>query len=229
MKPLILALGLSLAVVHAADAMEQQTFHMVRGEIDGSQIDGADVLTWSGEAWIGGDVNRIWFKTEGDAADGEVGDAEIQALWSRNIADFWDLQAGVRVDLEPDATTYLTLGVQGLAPYRFETEAAAFLSEDGDISARLHQSFDIHLTQRLIAEPHAEINAYAQDVPERDIGAGFSDAEIGLQIRYEVTRKFAPYVDLVWESALGETASIARANGEDVRSESVRAGVRFWF
>ena len=229
MRPLILALGLSMAGTSVANAMEQPIFHMVRGEVDASQIDGADVLMWSGEAWIGGDTDRLWVKTEGDIEDGDVHDAEIQALWSRNIADFWDLQAGVRVDLEPAATTYLAFGVQGLAPYRFETEATAFLSEYGDLSARLHQSFDLHFTQRLIAEPYVEINAHAQDVPERNIGAGFSDAELGLQVRYEITRKFAPYVDLVWESALGETASIARANDEDIRSESVRAGIRFWF
>ena len=229
MKPLILALGLSLAGANAAQAMDGQTFHMVRGEVDGAEIDGADIFTWAGEAWIGGDTNRIWFKTEGEIEDGDVHGAEVQALWSRNISDFWDLQVGVRVDLQPDTTTYLAIGIQGLAPYRFDSEATAFLSEEGDLSARLHQAFDLHLTQRLIAEPHVELNAYAQDIPKRDIGAGLSDAQLGLQVRYEITRKFAPYLDFVWESALGETASIARSNGEDVRSQSVRAGIRFWF
>jgi copper resistance protein B len=229
MRPLLLALGLSLTGGGAAHAMEPQTFHMVRGEIDAFQSDDADVLTWEGDARIGGDVDRLWFKTEGNSQDGDIHAAEVQALWSRNIADFWDVQAGVRVDFEPDTTTYLAFGVQGLAPYGFETEATAFVSEDGNLSARLHQGFDLHFTQRLIAEPYFEINAYAQDVPERDIGAGFSDAELGLQLRYEITRKFAPYVDVVWESALAETARIARANGEDVRRESVRAGIRFWF
>lgn len=229
MKPLVLALGLSFAGASVARAMEQQAFHMVRAEVEASQSDDADVLSWDGGAWVGGDTNRMWFKAEGESEDGDIHDAEIQALWSRNIADFWDLQAGVRADLEPDTTTYLAFGVQGLAPYRFETEATAFVSEDGDLSARLHQSFDLHITQRLIAEPYFEINAYAQDVPERDIGAGFCDAQLGLQLRYEIARKFAPYLDVVWESALGETASIARANGEDVRAESVRVGIRFWF
>lgn len=229
MKPFLAALSFSFAGAGAASAMEPQTFHMVRAEIDAGRTDGEDVLSWDGEAWIGGDINRLWFKAEGESLDGDVEEAEIQALWSRNVADFWDLQAGVRIDLEPETTTHLALGVQGLAPYRFETEAMVFLSEDGDLSARLHQSFDLHLSQRLIAEPYTEINAYAQDVPERDIGAGLSDAQLGLQVRYEFTRKFAPYIDFAWESALGETASIARANGDDVRAESLRAGLRFWF
>lgn len=229
MRMAILAIGLSFGVSAPALAMEASNFHLVRGEIDGARVDGQDVVNWEADAWIGGDHNKLWFKSEGEIADGETHAAELQALWSRNIADFWDLQAGIRVDLEPDTTTYLAFGVQGLAPYQFETEATAFLSEDGDVSARFSQSLDVHFTQRLIAEPHIEVNAYAQDVAERNIGAGVSDVEAGVQFRYEITRKFAPYVDLVWERALGETASMLRADGEDVETSSLRAGVRFWF
>jgi copper resistance protein B len=229
MRPFLLAMGLLLASTPAWAMDESMTFHLVRGEIDATSIDDADVVNWEGEAWIGGDRNKLWFKTEGELADGEAEFAEIQALWSRNIADFWDLQAGVRVDLAPDTTPYLVLGVQGLAPYQFETEAAAFVSDDGDISARLHQSLDLLLTQRLILEPHIEVNLHAQDVPERNIGAGISDVEGGLQLRYEITRKFAPYLDIVYERALGETESLMRDAGEEVEETSLRAGVRFWF
>lgn len=230
MRRLAIALGCALGFAAPAYAMDENlTFHMVRGEIDFAEIDGADVVSWAGDAWIGGDINKFWIKSEGEIVDGETHEAEIQALWSRNVAEFWDVQAGVRVDLEPDTTTYLALGVQGLAPYQFETEATAFLSEDGDISARLHQSLDFHFTQRLIAEPHAEVNAYAQDNEARNIGAGFADVTVGLQLRYEITRKFAPYVDVVWSRALGETAAMRRADGEEVEESAVHAGLRFWF
>lgn len=229
MRPFLFAIGLSLASTPAWAMEENMTVHLVRGEIDGTRIDDADVVNWEGEAWIGGDRNKLWFKTEGELADGEAEYAEIQALWSRNIADFWDLQAGVRVDLAPDTTPYLVLGVQGLAPYQFETEAAAFVSEDGDVSARLHQSLDLLLTQRLILEPHIELNLHAQDVPERNIGAGISDVEGGLQLRYEITRKFAPYLDIVHERALGETESLMHNAGEEVEQTSLRIGLRFWF
>lgn len=225
----VLTLGLSLAMATPVSAMETSTFHMVRVEIDTARVDDEDVFNWDGDAWIGGDQNKLWIKTEGEIEGGDTHEAEIQALWSHNVADFWDIQAGVRIDLEPDTTTYLTVGVQGLAPYRFETEAAAFLSEDGDLSARLHQSLDVHVTQRLIAEPYIEINVYAQDVEERNVGAGLSDVEAGLQLRYEITRKFAPYVDVVWIRALGETASLRRDVGEDVETSIVRAGIRVWF
>lgn len=227
MRPTILVLGLTFA--GAAHAMEPQTVHMVRVEADAARINDADVATWDAEAWIGGDTNRLWLKSEGDIEDGDAASAEVQALWSRNIADFWDLQAGVRVDVEPSTTTYLVLGVQGLAPYRFETEATGFVSEKGDVSARLRQSLDLHVTQLLIAEPHVELEVFGQDLQDRRIGAGLADVEAGVQFRYEITRKFAPYLDLIWERALGKTATLARATGDEVETGSVRAGLRFWF
>lgn len=142
---------------------------------------------------------------------------------------FRDVLLGVRQDFEPRGETYLAAGVTGLAPYFFETDATAFLSTEGDLSFRLEQSLDIPITQKLIAEPHVELNAFAQDVPERGVGAGFSSIEAGVQLRYEITRKFAPYADLVWERDLGETASITRAGGGNVEETSLRFGVRVWF
>ena len=118
-------------------------------------------------------------------------------LYSRNIAKFWDLRVGIRQDFEPDETTYAVIGVEGLAPYWFETEAKLFVSDEGDVSLRFEQDYELFITQRLIAQPHVELSIYAQDVDEQHIGAGFSDIEAGLQLRYEITRKFAPYVDLV--------------------------------
>lgn len=230
MRPLFFAIGASLAVITPAMAMDAGgPFHVVRAEIDATQIDDQDVLSWEGDSWVGGDDNKLWLKSEGELVGGEGEEAEVQILWSRNIGAFWDLQAGVRVDLEPETTSYLALGVQGLAPYQFETEATAFVSEDGDVSARLRQTLDLLFTQRLILEPHIEVEAFAQDVPEADVGAGLSNVSAGLQLRYEVTRKFAPYVDVVFERALGETASRLRGAGEDVEQTSARVGLRFWF
>jgi copper resistance protein B len=230
MRPLMLAFALSLGVAAPAHAMDEAlTFHMVRAEIDAARIDDADVVNWDADAWVGGERNKLWLKSEGELEDGDTSVAEIQALWSHAISDYWDVQAGVRVDIEPDEKVYLALGMQGLAPYQFETDATAFLSEDGDLSARVKQSLDLRFTQRLIAEPHIEVTAHARDVPEQAIGAGLSTAEAGVQLRYEISRKFAPYVDLVWERSLGETAMLRRAEGEDAETASLRAGLRFWF
>ena len=187
------------------------------------------MLRWEGDAWIGGDRSKLWLRSDGAYADGDLHDASLEALYSRSVATFWDVQAGVRQDFEPNATTYLAAGVQGLAPYRFETEAFAYLSEAGDLGARLLQSFDVHLTQRLILEPEVELALQADDVPERGLGAGFTEAGVSAQLRYEFSRKLAPYVTVGWERRLGETASIARAAGRDVETTSLRAGLRVWF
>ncbi|HAJ46129.1 MAG TPA: copper resistance protein B, partial [Alphaproteobacteria bacterium] len=176
-----------------------------------------------------GDRERVWLRSEGEIEDGDVHDAEAQIYYGWNVDPFWDALIGVRQDFEPDSKTYLAASLVGLAPYFFETEASVFLSDEGEVSARFKQSLDILVTQRLILEPYAEVNAYAQDVPDRGIGAGISDVEVGLQVRYEFDRQFAPYVDLVWDRKLGETASIARAAGEDVESTTVRVGLRVWF
>lgn len=135
----------------------------------------------------------------------------------------------IRHDIKPESTTYLVLGTEGLAPYFFETEAHLFISDEGDVSARLREENDFLITQRLILQPYAEIELSAQDVPEQDIGAGFTQGEIGLQTRYEFTRKFAPYVDFRYERKFGETSSIAKDEGENNDDFIAAVGLRFMF
>ena len=228
--PLLIA---SLAVARAetgAVAMDHgpDLFHKIVTEVDFAARDGGQ-WRWDVDGWIGGDVERVWIRSTGKIEDDEAEKAELQLLYGRNVHPFWDVLVGVRQDLEPDSKTWAAAGVTGLAPYFFETDVTAFLSTDGDAAFRLEQSLDIPLTQKLIAEPHLELNAYAQDMPERGIGAGFSDVELGLKLRYEVTRKVAPYAALPWERALGETASRARSSGHKVDETALRVGLRFWF
>lgn len=228
--PLLIA---SLAIARAetgAVAMDHgpDLFHKIVTEVDFAARDGGQ-WRWDVDGWIGGDVERVWIRSTGKIEDGELEKAELQLLYGRNVHPFWDVLVGVRQDLEPDSKTWAAAGVTGLAPYFFETDVTAFLSTDGDAAFRLEQSLDIPLTQKLIAEPHLELNAYAQDMPERGIGAGFSDVELGLKLRYEITRKFAPYADLTWERALGETASRARSSGHKVDEAALRVGLGFWF
>lgn len=236
--PGLLALTLALpaqAVFQGAAAQEMDAahhgpdlFHKIRLEADYADRHGG-LWNWEAEGWIGGDTDRLWIRSEGEIADGRTEAAEAQIFYGRNIHPFWDALIGVRQDFAPRGETYLAAGVTGLAPYFFETEATAFLSTQGDLSARFGQSIDLPVTRKLIAEPHVEMNLFAQDVPEQGVGAGFSDIEAGLQLRYEVTRKFAPYADLVWERDLGETASLTRAGGGDVEEVTLRLGVRVWF
>ncbi|WP_435418881.1 copper resistance protein B [Parerythrobacter aurantius] len=192
--------------------------------------DGADGFVWDGQAWWGGDLDKLFVKTEGEGElDGPVEDAEVQLLYSRAIGPFFDLQAGARLDLEPETRSHLVLGVQGLAPYMFHVDAAAFLSDRGDLTARLEGEYDQKITQALILQPRSELELAAQDIPERAIGAGFTKLEAGLRLRYEIVREFAPYLGVEYEAKLGETADIARAQGEDPDGFAMVLGLRAWF
>lgn len=239
-KKLLMASCLTLSLVSPALAedmahdMKQEhgggIFHMFRLETDaGSNTGGTPIQSWDLDGWVGTDENKLWIKSEGERADNKLESAEFWALYSRNIATFWDAQAGIRYDTKPESTAYLTLGVNGLAPYWFETEAHLFVSEHGDVTARLREENDFLITQKLILQPYLEVNLSAQDVREQDIGAGVVDGQIGLQTRYEFTRKFAPYVDVHYGRKFGETASIATSNGAD-KDELVGAvGLRLMF
>ncbi|AYO78578.1 copper resistance protein B [Sphingobium yanoikuyae] len=192
---------------------------------------GADGYAWEGEGWVGGDINRFAVKSEGEGRfGGSLERAEVQALYSRAIDPWFNLQAGVRQDFgEGPDRSYAVIGIDGLAPYWFEVGAEAFLSTRGDAHLRLEASYDQRLTQRLILQPAAEFNLAAQDVPELGIGAGPSDIELGLRLRYEIAREFAPYVGVNWERKLGDTADHARAAGEKPSATSLVIGLRAWF
>ena len=189
-----------------------------------------DGYLWDVQGYYGGDIDKFWFKSEGEGTFGEEPEsAEIQGLWSHAIGPWWDLQAGVRQDLTGPERTHAVIGVQGLAPYMFEVDAAAFLSNRGDLTARVEAELDQRITQRLILQPRAEVNLSAQDIPELGIGAGLDSVELGLRLRYEFAREFAPYVGIEQEWKLAASADFARLAGEDPSVTNYVVGVRFWF
>jgi copper resistance protein B len=194
-------------------------------------MDGRDGYAWDWESWYGGDYDRLWVKTEGEGEFGRaIEAAEVQALYSRAISPWYNLQAGVRYDVRPKPDrAHLVLGVQGLAPYWFEVDAAAFLSTKGDLTGRIEAEYDQRITNRLILQPRVEFDLAAQDVPELGIGAGLSSVEAGLRLRYEIKREFAPYVGVQYERRIGDSARFARAAGEDVGGWSFLLGWRSWF
>ena len=193
--------------------------------------DGHDSLNWDVQGWIGRDDHKALLKTEGEkAVDGRLEKGEFQLLYSHRVSDFFDAQAGVRYDIEPGPErSFGVLAMQGLAPYWFEIDVSAFISNEGEVSARFETDYDLLITQKLILQPTAEINLAAQSVRERGIGSGVNDVELGFRLRYEFERKFAPYVGISWERKIGETADLARHHDEDVESLSLVTGIRFWF
>lgn len=192
--------------------------------------DGRDGYRWDAEGWYGGDVDRIVVKSDGGGGfDGAV-EADVQALYSRAIGPYFDLQAGIRQDLgDGRSRTYAALGIEGLAPYWLQVDATAFLSDRGEAIAEVTGLYDQRITQRLILQPRLDIDLAAQDSRVIGVGAGLSRIAAGLRLRYEVAREFAPYIGVRWDRSLGRTARYARAAGDDPDSVDVVAGLRFWF
>lgn len=193
--------------------------------------DGEEHYLWDIYGWYGGDLRKLWFKSEGEGNfDGGADAAELQALFSRAVTPFFDLQAGIRYDFLPDPErAHLVLGLQGLAPYWFEIDAAAFLSDRGDLTARIEGEYDLRITQRLLLQPRLELELAARDLPELGIGSGLSTIDAGLRLRYEIRRELAPYVGVGWERKLGSTADFARTAGDDASAWSVLLGLRGWY
>ena len=191
---------------------------------------GKDGYAWDVTAWTGGDIDKLWMKSEGEGAYGQkIEKVEVQALWSHAIAPYFDFQAGVRTDFAPVSRSYLAVGVLGLAPYRFEVDTAAFLSDKGDLTARFQGTYDQFITQRIIFQPRLEANFALQDIRETGTGAGISDIGVGARLRYEVAREFAPYIGVEWNNQLGRTARFTRTAGGDPSSLNFLIGIRAWF
>jgi copper resistance protein B len=179
------------------------------------------------QAWFGGDIDKLWLKLDGERSGGKLGATRTEALWNHAISTYWGLQTGVRHDFgDGPSRNWLALGVQGLAPYWFDVQATAYVGQQGRTALRFEPEYDLLLTQRLILQPNAKVNLYGKNDPERGIGSGLSDMEAGLRLRYELSRKFAPYIGVVYNRKFGTTAQYA---GKPASETRFVAGVRIWF
>ena len=167
------------------------------------------------QSWCGKDYNKLVLKAEGEVDEGKLHDARTELLWGHALTAYWDTQLGVRYDsgLAPDRK-WLAMGVQGLAPYWFEIDAAAYIGEQGRTALRLSAEYELLLTQKLIMQPHLEANFYGKQDATSELGSGLSDLTTGLRLRYEIRREFAPYIGVEWGGKFGGTADYARAAGE---------------
>lgn len=209
---------------------DDASFAMIQlDQLEWREIDEEHAAVWELQAWYGGDYNKLWFKTEGERVDGEE-EGRAELLWDRIFSPWWSIQAGARQDFgEGPSRTWAALGVQGLAPYFFEVEAAFYLGDEGRTAARFSGEYDMLLTQRLILQPELELELYGKDDAQNGIGSGLSDVEIGLRLRYEIRRELAPYVGIHWERKFGTTADLARDEGHDADDLTFVVGLRAWF
>ena len=211
--------------------MDQAIFaHAIFNQLEGRWNDSNTQFRLDGQGWIGTDYDKLWVKSEGTLSKGALDDGQQQFLYSRAVTTYFDLQGGLRSDIDSRPTrNWAAFGIQGLAPYFFDLEVTGFVSGEGHLAAKLDASYDFLLTQRLILQPQVELNVYSKGDPARLVGAGFSDIDTGLRLRYEFGRKFAPYLGVVYEGKFRQTANFARQAGESTGDVRFVFGVRLWF
>jgi copper resistance protein B len=211
--------------------MDQAIFaHAIFNQLEGRWNGSNPEFRWDGQGWIGTYYDKLWIKSEGTLSKGAVDDGQQQFLYSRAVTTYFDLQGGLRSDIDSrPARNWAAFGIQGLAPYFFDLEVTGFVSSEGHLAAKLEASYDLLLTQRLILQPQIELNLYSKADPARLVGAGFSDIDTGLRLRYELDRKFAPYIGIVYQGKFGQTANFGRQAGESTGDFRFAFGVRVWF
>lgn len=231
---------LALVLISAALAHSPQTLahegddplltKVMIDQLEWRAADGTDPYVLEAQAWVGKDLHKLWIKADVEQVDGAIEETEIQALYSRAIAPFWDVQVGVRADVKPEPEReWGVIGIQGLAPYFFEIDAALFIGDSGATAARLSAEYELMLTQKLVLAPELTLNFYGQNDIERLSGSGLSDAQAGLRLRYEIRREFAPYIGVNWNKNFGNSADFKRAHGELTSDTQLVAGIRAWF
>jgi len=200
------------------------------GQLETRVTDGDNPLVLEAQGWIGKDLNKLWVKVDAEKVGGEIEEAELQFLYSKAVAPYWDFQVGWRHDIRPKPTKdWLAVGFQGIAPYFFEVDVAAFINKDGQTAFRVAGEYEAMLTQKLVLSPEASFDFHSKDDPTLEIGSGLSSSEVGVRLRYEVTREFAPYIGVNWDRKYGKTANFAKAAGESSNDMQFVVGVRAWF
>ena len=219
--------GMSAAAMMAEDPM---TSFVLVDQLERREADGGDPLAWNVRGWIGHNLDKLWMRSEGSRVDGHTEDAELELLWGHAIARWWDLVVGAREVLRPTPSEHwAAIGVQGLAPYRFDVEATAYLASGGRAALRIESEYELRITNRWFLQPRLEINWYGSDEVARGVGRGLSRVDAGLRLRYEVRREFAPYVGIVKERIFGKTSDIGSGGDEESDDTRIVAGLRFWF
>jgi len=219
-------------VDHGGHAVHDRAinYQVLFDQLEMQFVHGEPGSRWDAKSWVGGDINRLWIRSEGDAVDGVLDTAEAQVLYGRAFSRWWDVVAGVRYDPRPSpAHTWLAIGVQGLAPQFLDVQATAFIGPSGHTAARVEVEHDLLLTQRLTLQSLVELSFSGKDDPDRGVGPGLSTGEVGFRVRYQIKREFAPYGGVVWHKKVFGTGDYAREGGGDPGGWHLVAGLRTWF
>ncbi len=222
--------SIALSSLSFASMEDDPVLTKVMGEVEMRSTNGDNPRVWNIDAWVGQDLNKLWIKAEGERVGSNTEQSELQLLYSKAVAPFWDLQFGVKKDFNPKPSrNWGVIAAKGLAPYLFEIDASLFIGESGQSAVRLDAEYEYMLSQKLIISPEIEINIFGKDDELTGTGKGLSTVEAGLRLRYEITREFAPYIGINWEKKYGNTADFSTTEGENIEDTQLVVGVRFWF
>lgn len=205
--------------------------HVLLDQFEARTVGSSNLFRWDGEDWMGTDVNRLWIKSEGFAGNGGVSDGDHELLYDRPVPRmrYFDGQAGVRADLDSGSSrVWFAVGLEGLAPFSFDFEPTFYISDGGYLAGRINGFWDAYITQRWVVQPQAELNFYSKDNPGRKIGSGFSDIDTGVRLRYEVRRKFSPYIGWAYNGNYGDSALYALRAEQATSNSSFVFGLRLW-
>lgn len=185
---------------------------------------------WAGFIMVGKKLNKLWLTTKGSTDHGETDSAEIRLFYSRTIKPYIGVQLGWKRDLKPDPQRdWLGFGLLGVMPYKIGADASFFVGESGRTAARLEIAYKHWFTPKLSLTPDLEANFYSEDDPERGIGSGLSDLDLGLRLRYRIITGVSPYVGITWKGNFGNTADMIESRGEDASDLRLMLGVTLWF
>jgi copper resistance protein B len=192
-----------------------------------------ELLVWNGDAFVGTDELKLRWLGEGeyDTDARKFESMENRLVLQMPVSDFFDVKAGIRADTpKGKSRLYGVLGVTGLLKQWIEVDADLFVSDVGDASVRLDAEYELLLTNRLTLTPSADLDVAFFDDRKMGVGSGFSSAEVGLRLSYDIyDRLLSPYVGVVWERKFGNTADFVREEGEDVEAWFVAVGVKVLF
>lgn len=224
--------GIAIGVMPALELGDDVVAHVLFNQLEGRTNGPDNELRWDMEAWIGTDMNKLVFKSEGFLENGKASDGITEVMYGRPLPflRYFDAQVGVRYDLDSDpGRAWGAIGIEGLAPYFFQFEPTFYFSDQGHLAGRLNGSYDVLITNRLILQPQFELNFYSKSQPDRGTGSGLSELDTGLRLRYEISRKFAPYIGAAYAGKFGKTADLTRAEGGIVNDVRFVVGIRVWY
>jgi copper resistance protein B len=232
-KKLISLIILYATVITTVNAGGNDNPLLTMAKLDQFEVrdtDGSDPLVMDGQLWAGYDLKKLWLKAELENVANNTEKLELQALYSQAVSAFWDIQLGARKDINPTPNReWGVIALQGLAPYNFEIETSLFFGSSGRSAVRLEAEYEFLFTQRLILTPEIEANVFGHNDQATGVGSGLGDIELGLRLRYEIRREFAPYIGLNWQKKYGATAAFAKSNNEDTEDAQIVVGVRAWY